>query len=421
MWHPFIFRRTCTGVAIAVVLLAAILWSRSHSQRASMESRGEERSPASTASVAETAPAGPGAQSNEAEETMETTPPHDNAAHIYKEAFALCSELSEEEKELFRNLKEPGDPDAVAALFEKVQPIMELLRQGAALPDCDWELGAMDVSTLQPQLAKVQELGRMASWEARQRFASDPAGALENLQAATQLGRRSSELLIGALVSASIEMMAVDALRENAAALDGGLAAEAQQWLRSSEVSQAMVHAMEGEAAAVRTTAEKLFSGPPEDRQEKFAAWFSQNPSSDAAEAARLRQIMENPDSLRAQFQHLEEIERQMAEAISWPPPQFQAWRQSVEGKLEEYPLSKMVLPVISAVRDKFQQSQVQREMLATGLALLQGESSILSTNRDPVSGAPFTYLSTENGFELRSSIQNRAKPLSMNFAWPTQ
>ena len=224
-----------------------------------------------------------------------------DASNFYKNAFVLCAALTDEEKKMFRQPLAEADAEKAAALFKKIQPILELLRQGAEADYCEWGLGPLNFDAPLPHLGKAQELGRLAQWSAGYRFPSDPQGALGDLATQARLGDHLADSVIGWLVQMSLDGGANKVLRENAGLLDEAGALQAQEFLRSSSVEQNVARAFAAESAAVEAAAKKLAAQTPAERMKLLHAYES----SEEAGPSSFDGLFQDKAALNAEFQYL--------------------------------------------------------------------------------------------------------------------
>ena len=401
---------------LALVLAAVILISAARIYRAHRAAAGGARE--SAAVMAETA-RGP---ASKAASASAATPPEARpesaaragveASNFYKDAFVLYAKLSDEEKKMFRQSLTEVDADKAAALFKKIQPILELLRQGAAADYCEWGLGPLDFAKPLPHLSKSHQLGKLAQWSAAYRFPNDPQGALGDLTAQARLGDHLADSVIGWLVQMSFEGGSNKVLSQNAGLLDEAGMAQAEALLHSSSVEKNVLRAFAAEAGAVELTAKKLAAEDPSERMKLFL----ESESNEEANHTTLQRLFQDEAALTAEFHYLAQIEQQMAAAIPSPDAQYQAWWEGVKTALPQHPLAALLLPGFMEMRTRLQQSQVERAMLSAGLTLLQNTSAQPAQFRDPVSGAAFAYMEKADGFELQSTFKKNGKPVTMSF-----
>ncbi len=182
-------------------------------------SESSPASPEPAPSIASGDAANPGAISAEGWQPPAPRPGVD-ASNFYKNAFVLYAALTKEEEKMLFQQRDEMDAGKAAALFQKIQPILELLRNGAAADYCEWGLGEPIMDTNLSHLGKVAELGRLARWSASYRFPSDPQGALDDLKAQARLGHHTADCVLGWLVQMGMESGALEVLRQNSGVLN---------------------------------------------------------------------------------------------------------------------------------------------------------------------------------------------------------
>ncbi len=160
-----------------------------------------------------------------------------DASTFYKDAFALYDALGVEERKML-NPKEKVDADQAAALFEKIQPIMQLLRRAAKADYCDWGLGEPSVDRGSPHSSKALGLAKVAVWSANYRFTIDQEGAVDDIAVLSPLGHHTSDTLIAHILSVGIEGWSTGFFREHAAEFNDIARAKASAFLAESNVDR---------------------------------------------------------------------------------------------------------------------------------------------------------------------------------------
>ena len=343
-----------------------------------------------------------------------------DASSFYKDAFALYDRLSEEDKQMLSRPSEEVDADKAAALFEKIQPIMELLRRGAASDYCDWGLGEPNMDNPFPQMGKSQNLGKVALWNAAYRFPTDAEGAIDDLSSQARLGHHLAETLIGFLVDSSFEKSAANLLRQNAATLNEAARGKAGAFLSASTLDRDIELGLAGEMKFGRSAAEKFLVQTPDGRVALLRALTVKGDADANERAERAEAVVRDSALFNAEMEFVQKVQAQSLEAMSWPDPQFDAWIQQFdESHFAEHPIASATTPIYRTIRTKLQASRIEREMLNVGLAVLESGPDQASRSRDPVTGRSFVYLPKPGGFELQSAFQSKGKPLTMSFDLP--
>lgn len=365
-----------------------------------------------------------------------------DASSFYKNAFVLYAALTPEEKDMLRQPASQLDPQKAAALFLKIQPIRDLLREAAEDADyCEWGLSELPPGTLPPQLTNARDLGRVATWSADLQFHLDalsdtdtewPVKAFADLRAHAKFADNLSEALIGWLLQTAMEADASSIIRRHAMEFDDDSFAQAEEYVAASTLRANVARAFNTESSNAEKLAEKLTSQSPAERRRLLQSYGMlrdpsavQPPAEIDPDAEGTQTNATPPDEtqlaawLLAEAQYTSKIGRQAAEALFWPAEQFNTWRAGVHADLEKHPMSVAYIKMVEEARRRLDQVQVEQAMLGAGLALAQSGPERLTVLPDPASGKPFTYVTKEGGFELQSTFVVRGKPLTMTFAPP--
>lgn len=229
-----------------------------------------------------------------------------DASVFYKNDFALYAALTDEEKQMFRQPLAELDPDTAAALFKKIQPILDLLQQATAADYCEWGLGEMTYDSATPQVGKAQEIGTLVRWSAGYRFPSDPQGALGDLRAQARLGDHVADSMIGWLIQISMERGANKILEQNAVNLDEAGEQLARELLRSSTIKQNTARAFASQSAVMESMAKALAAQrTPAERMKVLVAAFG---TSGASEEPALQRLVQDANALAAEVRYIQQI-----------------------------------------------------------------------------------------------------------------
>ena len=145
-----------------------------------------------------------------------------NAAEFYRHAFEAMPKLTDAEQKLLQG--QTGSAEA-AALSSKLAPALALYRQAANMEHCDWgiDLAKQDISfkTLLPHMEPLDQLSKIAVWEAERVKQSDPATFIALHEDAIRSAAHAGEgwPLISGLFNAAIRQRSLNALSADLAAL----------------------------------------------------------------------------------------------------------------------------------------------------------------------------------------------------------
>ncbi len=404
-----------TLLALLVVGIAAAWWQSRRTLRAASVSVQPASASArgNSALVNEQGPNNPLA-ARWKDEPAPPLPSGNNAADLYKNAFALFNQLTTEEKEIFRSKKELNAEDA-ATLFAKIQPILELLRRAREMPECDWGTGPFGLNTPTPQVTAAMRLTHVVRWGAEHQFSTEPDAAIDDLLAISHLGRHISGALIGLLAERSIDGISAATLRTHLSSLPESALDRVSELLELRRAVGSITQAFEMEAAFIHS-AVKFMSGPEGNLEKQADQIVSMLP--DPSAEGPLRRMVNDPVALAAEEDFMVGIHKQSGAAMLWPEVRFEGWWKSVEASMEgnRHPLAELILPALKEAYIVVQNGRIQTEMLAAAVAVMRNGPEALAAFRDPATEKPFTLVEKPGGFELQSTFIARKKPVTMFF-----
>lgn len=333
-----------------------------------------------------------------------------NAADFYKNAFVLWNALTADEKKCLLNPREEIDEAKAVELFNKIQPIMELLRKARLEANyCDWGMDLFEGQSKNSQLMLFRDLALTARWDAAYIFQSDPNEAISVLSDQAALGHGASCTLNGVLVGMSLNQTITNLVHDNL----GNLSVEAREnaltLLRNSTLNADFSQAMNREADFQESKAAQLLD--PTRIKSTMDIFYGEG----AANLQEPQDFTQEDLTQYAQlFTQMAKLNHEFAKNGGLPDPEFNAWRAQINS-LNEATLGAM----INSVRASYQAATVNNSMLAVGLSILQAGSSQLTSQTDPTTGQPFIYVQTPTGFELRSPFKFKGKAVTMTFSNP--
>jgi hypothetical protein len=328
-----------------------------------------------------------------------------NAAGLYRQAMALYAGLTDEEKSMLNHWRDKPDPKKDAALYAKIQPIMDLMRRARKADYADWGLGQTDFSGRGGQFKKEQDLVSLAFWDAAYRFQSDPDGAVGDIAVAEALGRSSDDSLLGLLLSEHFHSGGIWLLAQNAGSITSAAGPDLAYLISPAEAEQSFQNGMNGDVlghkALLAEYANPLTQG--ESDIQKWAVYQSVTPG-----------------ALVSEFKWMIQTEQALGTTLSEPDAQFQQWWSQKLAEAASMPLAtSQALPALEKSRNQMQTVLAEDAMLEAGMALEQNNQAQFQSILDPASGKPFTYTQKASGFQLGSALQNAGKPVTLNFSTP--
>jgi hypothetical protein len=326
-----------------------------------------------------------------------------NAADLYKRAIDLYSGLTDADKEILKDVKKKPGQEAAAALYEKIRPIMDLLREARMANYADWGLGPMTVATnVGPLIDVERNLTSVALWDSSYRFSSDPSGAIGDLAALEALGRSGvdSMSIIGLALENGIHNSVINLLAENSAAITGAAGADLADILSPDAAKESFQNAMNSEASMMQGLADQIANPATQS-----AAVRGIGPVGAASAADVIFAL-----GWAAQTEHA------LPATLAEPRAQFEQWWNQKTAEASSVPLTAPILSALAATRNMEEVSLTQSALLAAGIALGQNDQAQFESILDPSTGQPFTYTQTANGFQLGSVIQYKGKPVTLSF-----
>ena len=336
-----------------------------------------------------------------------------NAAVLYQQAFALYDALTKEEKGLIT--RGTNDPSATAGLCGKIQPICDLMRQAAAVSNCDWGVEQPIIfKTLFPYLQGSRNLARAATWSVAHCRTNDPSVAVDDLIATSRLGQKVSSpaTVIGLLVDLVIQHLVADSIADNASLLASTDDSQLIDLLTNTRYDDALCRGIEQSADTHTTMADEVSAMPPDEALRELTDGMAE---SGYASVASQIESMGQAQAV-ADLRQAVELEREYPQVLVMPDLEYSAWIASRDEDGSANPfIGFFVTPLEQAV-DKTQHATVISAMAAAGLAVMQDGPDALASYPDPATGQPFTYTQTDDGFVLKSEFQFQGKTAKLSF-----
>jgi hypothetical protein len=190
---------------LAVAVFAGMVWWISRPAEPGVESPRPGAAPLAVEMPAESGMPEPTAKPRpDSEPETKKAPRGIDASNFYKNAFVLFAALTAEERQTLRQPASQLAPEKAAALFEKIQPIVALLREAMEADYCEWGLGEAQFETIPKHLTEGRDLGRVATWSADYRFADEPEQAFADLEAQATFANNIQGGVIGWLLQAAM-------------------------------------------------------------------------------------------------------------------------------------------------------------------------------------------------------------------------
>jgi len=369
-------------------------------------------------------------------------PDSENAAPVYEKAFALIPKQVEgplrDKLPVVGMVELPDDPrapmpdgvlDKVRDFVTSQQPAIDLLREGAALPRCQFPVQWDGFNTLLPHLAPARQSARilvLRTWldgeEGR------PAGAVADIEDILALGRATGEepSLISGLVGSAINSIAVYSADRLLARTE--FAPQDLLKLQGAFAERAAAISfrdnMAGEFVTNQYTFQALMDGRidlkhlyPGDGQEEdmwLLGW--QGVRLKFATALPLRGLLKDDQAYSARYL------TSMVEDAAHPSPavlgRALTRRREVDASQSPHILSRMLLPALSYALQQCENTRAKLRSAAACVAALRYRKDngdwprsldalvpryIDAVPADPYTGMPLVYKISVNGIAVYS------------------
>ena len=254
-----------------------------------------------------------------------------NGADLYKEAMGLYAGLTEDEKKMLADWKKMGDPNAAAALYAKIQPIMDLLRQARKANYWDWDIAPFrldgssqdqlrEVAAAQQALGTTEtQLGELAMWDASYRFQSDPDGAVGDLAAMEAMVRSTVESRLQWQPEQALHSEAVQLIAQNAGNVTNAAGQDLAYVLDPSAMEQTFQSGMSGD----NQTAESLLNlySDPATKSQAMAQFQAMADNENRFDRAGV-----TPEQVASEVQWTIQARQSFSSVLMEPDGQFQEW-----------------------------------------------------------------------------------------------
>jgi hypothetical protein len=336
-----------------------------------------------------------------------------NAALKYWTAFAFLPSLDKREEKLLEEWnKVPLDPAALT-LIERSRMSRDYLHRGALLPRCDWGLEYGEGwRLLLPHMERSRTLARLTALHARHEFEqghwkSGSQDVTDLLKLARHL--EMDQMIIPSLVGYSIERIAIEAAAPYLPELKGTF----------PEVPPPAGPTLSEMVLFERQImAEWFLRELREAEKRKEGSWqavwkevFHQPEGPDR----EFRQAAKTFDQAVKMLEDSLPYYDQLAKVMALPPNKLDAQLPEFLKRIKtESPMAAYLLPAIAKLIPTQRRAQTQRALFQAALAIVEGGPDRLKDVKDPSGDGPFEYRALDGGFELKSKLLVKDKPLTL-------
>ena len=350
----------------------------------------------------------------------------DNAADLYRKAFATLPDTSDPE---FAFLNEPDGvrlDDNAANYLKQHDSTFELLRQAATLPKCDWGTDlSLGTKAQLPHLEGARRICNLTRLRARWLFQQGRhAEALDDVAALLALSRRVGDepFIVSKLIEVGVADSAVLAAENGLAAAPQDAARKFAEKIAATHRSMPAAEVVMKEGASV---ANELRALAQKDRGGLFAQgayfWNATQKPGGAELREQVKKQWDDPRARDAGIREVAQLTEEVARHLALPFDQSLAPVQRWETKREAAsPLARLMVPSMKTYRAAVAAVETRVEMMRVAALVRADGPAAAADSREPHADGPFTYRDLPNGgFELESRMLFKNQPLKVTCRTP--
>ena len=349
-----------------------------------------------------------------------------NAAMKYWQAFALMPAMGKDEEKLLEQWSKAPIDAAALKLIERSQGSLQSLHRGARLLRCDWSLDYEDGLYLRlPYLPKARTLAHLAALNARHEFEQGHGKAgWEDVTDVLKLGRHleMEPLFIQRFAGRALESVAIDAAAPYLPELKSVLTEAAYTDLNALPAGATLEQVVLGEKEVfLMSIIRKLKSAEQHEKgswqnvwKEMFHAILVSSEQKDLPK----RDSIESVKTFEQAINWLEDLlpfYDELAKMTALPWKEFDArYPDFAKRAIAANPVADQVLPMTDAMVATERRTLTRMALLKAAVAVVLGGPDRLKEIQDPFGDGPFEYQALDKGFELKSKLIYREKPVTL-------
>jgi len=344
-----------------------------------------------------------------------------NAAMKYWQAFALLPTLDEDQAKLLQNWKEAPILEGSAAqkLIDASRMCRVYLHRGAKLQRCDWNLDYEDGPGLfMSHCPRSRNLARLALLHARHEFEQGHCKAgWEDVTDVLKLGRHleMDPMIIPNLVAYAVERNAIEAAAPYLPELKLVLPQAASVVLAAPPAGQTLSQMVLFER---QISLQWLIRRLKESEQHQPGSWqhvWKEFFSPENRSSRDLREAAKSFDQAVKMLEDALPYYDQMAKVAALPWKELDAQLPEFLKKVDaDSPMASYFLAGLGDTRHAQRLAQTEMALFKAALAVVEGGPDKLKDIKDPYGDGPFAYRALGRGFELKSTLLYKGKPVTL-------
>jgi len=336
-----------------------------------------------------------------------------NAALQYWQAFAELPVPDDAQRKVISTWETAPLDVTADKLLQSAGDSLKQLHRGSACDRCDWGLNKQDSFAMRlPHLVKARDLARLACLRARQRLTTgQTAAAVEDIADTIVLARRTGadDILIGIMVQASIERMAINAVAPHLQTVSKDDLAHLSDRLTKLPPGGTLEGSIVWEREYGLMSLIARLQDPKSDgrRGEQWLADTLGLPP------AAIKAAGATPQTVAARLNALRPIYDAFPEALKLPQPQAHARMLELQRQSDDNPL-KIALPDFTRAYDHYAAMQTRLTLLRAAVAIELAGPQRLKDFTDPYSGQALEYKPRPTGFLILSKVTEEGQPVTL-------
>ena len=349
-----------------------------------------------------------------------------NAAMKYWQAFALMPAMGKDEEKLVEQWSKVPLDAAARKLIERSQGSLEFLHRGAKLRRCDWSLDYEDGLFLRlPYITKARTLAQLAALNARHEFEQGRGKAgWEDVTDVLRLGRHleMEPLFVQRFAGSALESVAIDAAATYLPELKSVLPEAAYKDLEALPVAATLEQVvLQEKRVFLMSMIQRLQHAEQRQKGSWQGVWQEMFHAVFVTSEQKNSRSLESVEAVKTFEQAVKWLEDllpfydELAKMTNLPWKEFDArFPDFISRAKAVNPLADQILPMTDAMVATERRTVTRAALLKAAVAVVLGGPDKLKDIQDPFGDGPFEYSALDKGFELKSKLIYREKPVTL-------
>jgi hypothetical protein len=349
------------------------------------------------------------------------TPQPSNAALKYLRAYAslhLAEDMPTNISSLLNQYETLPLTEQVSKIVASAEDALREMHYGASIQHCDWSISKQDgIKADTSHRGVARELIAIAGLRARVLFNKNQSmDAANSIMDAITVARHLSTdgSIASVLIANTLEKGSANLLAKHLLLLEGKEIEQIKLRYKSLPDGASMSEALLSHEELTREMLNQALSSAKE--QEDVINWLSTLPVFENGGAVEfLEQCGGKREDIIEKIEALRPLYKKWTGWFSLSPEEFERRYKADSKELgKNNPVFRLLTPSIDNLRWAEAISQTRRALLLASLEIQQKGKQALDQYLDPYDGKLFTYIITDKGFRLESSLKEDGKQLTI-------